>query len=179
MFLPEWREFPSASCLAGKRNLITARGPISLKSRSSLTCFRVCFLPGRANDLLAPRKKYAANFPTRKSGTKFRINLLKLTVVVFRSYSTLPASTKDRIAHTTCLYTRTRVGLAEYINQRLINFLQWFHPASILRCKRKLKHTQRIVLPHWKTWLRHIHRSVAHMTHTPSIHFPENRHQFR
>ena len=26
-----------------------------LKSRASLTCFRTCFLPGRAKDLSAPR----------------------------------------------------------------------------------------------------------------------------
>ena len=37
-----------------KRNLMTSRFSISLKSRASLTCFRVCFLPGRAKDLLAP-----------------------------------------------------------------------------------------------------------------------------
>jgi len=28
-----------------------------LKSRASLTCFRACFLPGRAKDLSAPRYK--------------------------------------------------------------------------------------------------------------------------
>jgi len=60
MFLSEWREFPSAPCLAGerkrkKKNLLTARVSMLLKSRASLTCFRVCFLPGRANDLSPPR----------------------------------------------------------------------------------------------------------------------------
>ena len=50
MFLSERHEFPSAPCLAGK-NLITARVSILLKSRPSLTCFRACFLPGRAKDL--------------------------------------------------------------------------------------------------------------------------------
>ena len=56
MFLSEWREFPSAPCLAGKqkKNLMTARVSM-LKSRASLTCFRACFLPGRAKDLSAPR----------------------------------------------------------------------------------------------------------------------------
>jgi len=54
MFLSEWREFPSAPCLA-KKNLITARVSMLLKSRASLTCFRACFLPGRAKDLSAPR----------------------------------------------------------------------------------------------------------------------------
>ena len=57
MFLSEWREFPSAPCLAGgKKNLMTARVSMFLKSRASLTCFRACFLPGRAKDLSATRK---------------------------------------------------------------------------------------------------------------------------
>jgi hypothetical protein len=56
MFLSEWREFPSAPCLAGKKkNLVTARISMLLKSRASLTCFRACFLPDRAKDLSAPR----------------------------------------------------------------------------------------------------------------------------
>jgi len=33
-----------------------------LKSRAFLTCFRACFLPGRAKDLSAPRYLLAANF---------------------------------------------------------------------------------------------------------------------
>ena len=36
-----------------KKNLITARVSMLLKSRESLTCFRACFLPGRAKDLSA------------------------------------------------------------------------------------------------------------------------------
>jgi len=56
MFLSELHEFPSAPYLAGgEGNLMTARVSILLKSRASLTCFRACFLPGRANDLSAPR----------------------------------------------------------------------------------------------------------------------------
>ena len=56
MFLSEWREFPSAPCLAGwGGNLVTARVSMLLKSGPSLTCFRACFLPGRAKDLSAPR----------------------------------------------------------------------------------------------------------------------------
>ena len=35
MFLPEWREFPSAPCLAGKKNLMTAGVSMLLKSRAS------------------------------------------------------------------------------------------------------------------------------------------------
>ena len=59
MFLSEWREFPSAPCLAGKRNLMTTRVSMLLKSRASLTCFRACFLPGWAQELSEPR--YVAN----------------------------------------------------------------------------------------------------------------------
>jgi len=56
MFLSEWREFPSASCLAEKKkNLILAHVSMLLKSRASLPCFRSCFLPGRAKDLSASR----------------------------------------------------------------------------------------------------------------------------
>ena len=56
MFLSEWREFPSAPCLAGgEKNLMTARVSMLLKSRASLTCFRAFFRPGRAKDLSALR----------------------------------------------------------------------------------------------------------------------------
>jgi len=51
----EWHEFPSAPWLAGKKNLMTARVSMLLKSRVSLTCFRACFLPGQAKDLSAPQ----------------------------------------------------------------------------------------------------------------------------
>jgi len=54
MFLSEWREFPSASCLAGNKKM-TSRASMLLKSRVSVTCFRACFLPGRAKDLSTPR----------------------------------------------------------------------------------------------------------------------------
>ena len=59
MFLSEWCEFPSTPCLAGGwggGKLITAHVSMLLKSRASLTCFRACFLPGRAKDLSAPRQ---------------------------------------------------------------------------------------------------------------------------
>jgi hypothetical protein len=55
MFLSEWREYPSTSCLEKKKKLMTAHVSMLLKSRASLTCFRTCFLPGRAKDLSAPR----------------------------------------------------------------------------------------------------------------------------
>ena len=53
MSVSELHEFPSAPCLAGKKKL--DESSIMLKSRASLTCFRACFLPGRAKDLSAPR----------------------------------------------------------------------------------------------------------------------------
>jgi len=46
MFLSEWREFPSAPCLAEKKTLMATRVSMLLKSRASLTCFRACLLPG-------------------------------------------------------------------------------------------------------------------------------------
>jgi len=56
MFLSEWRESALAPCLGwGGGDLMTARVSILLKPRVSLTCFRACFLPGRAKDLSAPR----------------------------------------------------------------------------------------------------------------------------
>jgi len=45
--------FGALPCRGGK-NLMTARVSMLLKSRSSLACFRACFLPGRAKNLLAP-----------------------------------------------------------------------------------------------------------------------------
>jgi hypothetical protein len=55
MFLSECREFHLAPCLARKKNLVTARVSMLLKSSASPTCFRASFLPGRAKDLSAPQ----------------------------------------------------------------------------------------------------------------------------
>jgi len=41
--------------LQEKKHLMTARVSMLLKSLASLTCFRACFLPGRAKDLSAGR----------------------------------------------------------------------------------------------------------------------------
>jgi len=49
-----WISFGALPCRK-KKNLMTARVSMLLKSRVSLTCFRACFLPGRAKDLSAPR----------------------------------------------------------------------------------------------------------------------------
>ena len=48
-----WISFGALPCR--KINLMAARISILLKSRASLTYFRICFLPGRAKDLSAPR----------------------------------------------------------------------------------------------------------------------------
>jgi len=61
MFLSECREFPSAPCLARKKNL-TSRVSMLLKSRASLICFRASFLPGPANDLSVSRVQTERKF---------------------------------------------------------------------------------------------------------------------
>jgi len=48
-----WISFGALPCR--KRNLMTAHVSMLLKSRTSLICFRACFLPVRAKDLSAPR----------------------------------------------------------------------------------------------------------------------------
>ena len=48
-----WISFGALPCR--KKNLMTARVSMLLKSRASLTCFRACFHPGRAKDLSAPQ----------------------------------------------------------------------------------------------------------------------------
>ena len=50
MFLSEWREFPSALCLAGKKNDVSSRLDVVEIAR-----FPPCFLPGRDKDLSEPR----------------------------------------------------------------------------------------------------------------------------
>ena len=77
MFLSEWREFPSAPCLAGKKNLMTERVSMLLKSRAPLTFFRACFLPGRAKDLSAPWYKIFT--------TSVIQNIIKMSHKLFKS----------------------------------------------------------------------------------------------
>jgi len=55
-----WISFGALSCR--KRNLMTARVSMLLKSRASLTCFPACFRPGRAKDLSAPRYNNCGSF---------------------------------------------------------------------------------------------------------------------
>jgi len=64
MFLSERCEFTLAPCLAGVGgggNLMTVCVSMLLKSRASLICFRVCFLPGRAKNVSAPRYVFLDN----------------------------------------------------------------------------------------------------------------------
>jgi len=48
------------------KNLMTARVSMVLKWRASLTCFRACFLHGRAKDLSASRYKGYRGIPETK-----------------------------------------------------------------------------------------------------------------
>jgi len=55
MFLSEWREFPSAPCLAGKKKIdYSSRLDVVEIARGS-DMLPSLFLPGRAKDLSAPR----------------------------------------------------------------------------------------------------------------------------
>jgi len=49
-----WISFGALPCRK-KKKLMAAHVSMLLKSRASLTCFRNCFLPGRAKDLSAPQ----------------------------------------------------------------------------------------------------------------------------
>jgi len=55
MFLSEWRTFPSAPCLAGKMKHDDSSRLDVVEIARVPTCFRACFLPGRAKDLSAAR----------------------------------------------------------------------------------------------------------------------------
>jgi len=54
MFLSEWREFPSAPCLAGKQKNLDDSSRLDVVEIERVE-IRDCFLPGRAKDLTAPR----------------------------------------------------------------------------------------------------------------------------
>ena len=70
--------------LQGKKNLLTARVSMLLKSRASLTRFRACFLPGRTKDLSA--RRYIKLFGRPSSNYKCR-HLQRLIMSV-EQYST-------------------------------------------------------------------------------------------
>ena len=54
MFLSERREFPLRCPAVGGELDDSSRLDVVEIARASLTCFRACFLPGRAKDLSAP-----------------------------------------------------------------------------------------------------------------------------
>jgi len=60
----------SFGALPYRENLMTARVSMLLKSRASLTCFRACFLPGRAKDL----SDYTLSEPKISGGTVYSIS---------------------------------------------------------------------------------------------------------
>jgi len=64
MILSEWREFPSAPCVAGKKNLMTAHVSMLLKSHSSpdMLPFSLC-----NKKRLAIRHMNRPHFPTTLS----------------------------------------------------------------------------------------------------------------
>jgi len=55
MFLSEWREFPSAPCLAGKKKLDDSSRLHVVETACVPDMLPSLFLPGRAKDLSAPR----------------------------------------------------------------------------------------------------------------------------
>ena len=60
-FRMAWISFGAWPCR--KRNLMTARVSMSLKSRASLTCFWACSIPGRAKELITSPVKLQQYFP--------------------------------------------------------------------------------------------------------------------
>ena len=64
MFLSEWREFPQATCVAGKKNLMTARVSMLLKSRPSPDMFPFSLCNKKR---LAIRRMNRPLFPTTLS----------------------------------------------------------------------------------------------------------------
>ena len=88
MFMSEWHEFPSAPCLARKkRNLMTARVSMLSKSRASLTCFRACFLPGRAKDLSVPRYIICLLCIPVYESYKMLFNLMMMMMMMMTCYN--------------------------------------------------------------------------------------------
>ena len=61
-----------------KKNLMTARVSMLLKLRASLTCFRACFLPGRAKDLSAPRYFASTKYQKGRSRWPCRLRCVRL-----------------------------------------------------------------------------------------------------
>ena len=75
----------------GGKNLMTAHVSMLLKSSASLTCFRACFLPGRAKDLSAPRNIHLLYIDIWQYLAEFQTAVAKkgknITFYVLRSFS--------------------------------------------------------------------------------------------
>ena len=79
---------------------MTARVSILLESRASLTCFRACFLPGRAKGLSAPQYYTATTTTTAcyQLYTRFftAINLKQSSCSIITMYGTYNAVSHDK-----------------------------------------------------------------------------------
>ena len=71
-----WISFGALLCR--KKNLMTARVSMLLKSRASMTCFRACFLPVRAKGLSAPRIGGMASWTVVRIQIPFVLSLVNL-----------------------------------------------------------------------------------------------------
>jgi len=70
----------SFDALPWKKNL-TARVSMLLKSRASLTCFRACFLPGRAKDLSAPPYNNTAECHSRNACARIVTTIFNISFI--------------------------------------------------------------------------------------------------
>ena len=128
MFLSELREFPSAPCLAGIKNLMTARVSMLLQSRVSLTCFRSCFLPGRAKNLPAPRQIFLddnslCNFSALYSNRCGRCTQRRKSVDPGYFYPNMYSDTHVRPPSALCLPACTHVATRETLKKFSRNFI--------------------------------------------------------
>ena len=101
-----WISFGALPCRGG--DLMTLRISVLLKSRVSLTCFRACFLPGRAKDLSAPRYFFKVHLNISlpsvprylKWFLSFRFNHQNvICVCVFFHTHHIPSSSPPRFHH--------------------------------------------------------------------------------
>ena len=84
MFLSEWREFPSAPCLAGRKTWWKLASRCCWNRARLLTCFRACFLPGRAKDLSAPSYVLCSHFHGRSLTPTWHVAFSQTKVCVPR-----------------------------------------------------------------------------------------------
>ena len=97
IYLSEWREFPYTSCLTGKKNLMTARVSMLLKSRASPDMLPLNLCNKRR---LAIRHMNRPLFPTTLSIPSYDMGKYPLV------YSTLKSFWRFRIQYTSVLEGR-------------------------------------------------------------------------